>query len=151
MALLEVSPTPAPLTNERNLALNFFRAQLERIKSGRIKRYDLMTLNRDWEGQVHLYTPAQRVIGGVKLFSDPEIKAGVQQVFNELTGEIDGWGTVDGISSDKPDKRDTSHSHHDVLTWEINTLVEGVKIGVDKVVDDRGEWARTYYLFHSRA
>jgi len=147
----EVGTTFDASINERNLALNFFHSQLEKIKSGKIKRYDLMTLNRDWEEQVHLYTPAQRIIDGVKLFSDTEIKTGVQQVLNELTGETDGHGMVDAITQDKPDKRDRSHSHHDVLTWEINTLVDGVKIGIDKVVDDRGEWSRTYYLFHSRA
>ena len=151
MAFPEVKTTPALPTNERSLAVNFFHAQLEKIKSGKIKRYDLVTFARDWEGQMNLYTPAQRIIDGVKLFSDTEIKTGVQGLLNELTGEIDGWGMVDAISFDRPEKRDKSHSHYDVLTWEIPTLVDKVTIGVDKVVDDRGEWARTYYLFHSRA
>lgn len=151
MALPEVKTTPVLPTNERSLAVNFFRAQLEKIKSGKIKRYDLVTFARDWEGQVNLFSPAQRIIHGVKLFSETEIKHGVQSLLNELTGEIDGWGTVDAISLDRPEKRDTSHSHYDTLTWEITTLVDKVKIGIDKVVDDRGEWARTYYLFHSRA
>lgn len=151
MALKGLETAPASPTDERSLAVNFFRAQLEKIKSGKIKRYDLVTFARDWEGQVNLFSPAQRIIHGVKLFSETEIKAGAQQLLNELTGETDGWGMVDGITLDKPDKRDTSHSHHDVLTWGIPTLVDKVKIGVDKVVDDRGEWARTYYLFHSRA
>ena len=146
-----IKTTPVRPEAQRSLVLDIFHAELEKIKLGRIKRYDLATFDRDWEGQEHLYTPAQRIIEGVKLFSDGEIKSGVQSLLNELTGEIDGWGIVDGISSDKPEKRDTSHSHYDVLTWEIPTLVDKVKIGVDKVVDDRGEWARTYYLFHSRA
>lgn len=150
MTLLEVKTAPAPPTSERSLALNFFQAQLERVKSGRIKRYDLMTLNRDWEGNMHLYTPAQRIIGGVKLFSDSEIKAGVQQILNELTGETDGWDVVEGITHDQPDRRDKSNLYYDVLSWKISTIQDGVLIGVDKAVDDRCTWSKTVYLEHNK-
>jgi len=150
MASPDLGPTPASSPKERNLAYNFFLAQLEKVKSGRIKRYDLMTLSRDWEGKIDLFTPAQRVKDGVKLFSDTGVNAGVQRIFSQLTGEVDGWAVVNGIAQDKPDKRDTGNSHYDVLSWIIPTVQDGVNIGVDKVVDDRGVWSETYYLTHSK-
>ncbi|MCX6816581.1 MAG: hypothetical protein NTZ93_01830 [Candidatus Beckwithbacteria bacterium] len=151
MVLTDQKPAVVQLPKE--LVLQIFHSQLERVKAGEIKRLDLVRGARvSLTDKSHVLTFPIKEQSDLKgAVGEQDIERGVQLLLNELTGEVDGWKTVNEITQDEPDKRRPSDNcYTDVLTWRMDTMTDCVQIGVDVLADERGEWERTIYLAHSR-
>lgn len=129
--------------------LDVFHLELEKIKDGRVERIDLVTFNNNLDGQISTMSNLVKQIEGPDrlCFSDQEIQDDLVAFFQELTEEQEPFNVLWAMRREGDVVRDSSHSHHDILTILLDSVSENnVQLGVSVVTDESRDWSWTYFI-----
>ncbi len=137
-----------------------FQRALTQVQLGLTDRIDLVTFAKasPWGGR-DLHAPLVKQISppGV-VFSDEQIKVGLDEFFSTLLGGMDGREELDKLASRQDEQTgrnsivteqathvDRTHIYVDTIIWELPTK-DGQVIGLSMEADDSGPLSWSYYI-----
>ena len=140
--------TPREATHP-NRPLEVFHQKLVSVIAGKNKRVDLVTIQNDLNGQQSTMSQLVKQLNGSDpiSFSDQQIHDDLLVFFQELSGEKEPLQILWNMRREGEGLRDSSHTHHDILTIQLDAAyVDNVQFGVSVVTDESKDWSWTYFI-----